>query len=393
MLYYDTVAPDREWTRALRSASTAVLKVPFLDLGRIHAPLAATLERDFRALVVRGAFVNGAEVQAFERAFSAYCSSPHCVGVSSGLDALRLALLAQGINRGAEVLVPANTFAATVEAVVQAGARPVVVDVDATDFNMDMDAAAAAISPRTEAIVPVHLYGQMAEPTALRRLAQSHGLFVLEDASQAHGAEREGIRPGAAGDAAAFSFYPGKNLGAMGDAGALVCRDPELAARVRALREHGQTSKYHHEYQGWTARLDTIQAIVLLRKLPLLDGWNAERSSIAARYRRELAGVGDLVLPGAAVRSSPVWHLYVIQTADPNALAEHLLRCGVGSGRHYPEPIHLLPAYRELGYREGAFPVAERFSRSVLSLPIFPGMRETEVELVLCSICGFFGDA
>jgi dTDP-3-amino-3,4,6-trideoxy-alpha-D-glucose transaminase len=372
-----------------------VVNVPFLDLWRIHERFAATLGEEFSSLIERGSFVNGAEVAAFEDAFAAYCGAEHCVGLSSGLDALRLALIAAGLGRGSEpggqeVIVPAHTFIATVEAVTQAGARPVLVDVREDDFNLDAELAAAAVTEQTAAILPVHLYGQLVDVEAVGDLARRHGLTVIEDACQAHGATRAGVRAGTLGDAAAFSFYPGKNLGAMGDAGAVVCDDPELARSMRALREHGQREKYHHVVPGYTARIDTLQAIVLQRKLPYLDEWNEQRRTIAAAYSRDLDGVGDLMLPASAEGSEPVWHLYVVRTGNPVGLAEHLAARGISTGRHYPEPIHLSAAYRSLGYGRGDFPVTERIAASVLSLPIFPGMTGEEVETVVEGVKEYF---
>ena len=319
--------------------------VPFLDLSCSHAALKEPLLDDIADLLDTGAFTNGPAVAEFEQAFAEYCGVDHCVGVSSGLDALRLGLLASGIEPGDEVVVPAATFVATLEAVTQAGGIPVVVDVTERDYCLDPRAAAAAVGPRTHALMPVHLYGQMADMHALLPVADARGLVILEDACQAHGAERAGLRAGAAGTGAAFSFYPGKNLGAAGDAGAFVTGDAEAAAPVRALREHGQTAKYVHAHEGWTARLDTIQAVVLSHKLPLLDDWNAQRRVAARFYGEALAGVGDLVLPPTPAESAPVWHLYVIRTADPESLALFLRERGIGTGRHYPHPVHLTAAY------------------------------------------------
>jgi len=364
--------------------------VRFLDLARSHAPLRESILADIADVIDSGAFVNGAPVAAFEREFAAYCGTADCVGLASGLDALRLALLAFGIEQGDEVLVPAHTFVATFEAVSQAGGVPVPVDVSELDYGLDTSAAAASMTARTRFVLPVHLYGQLADVDGLLELAQGHDLVLLEDACQAHGAERAGRRAGAIGAAAAFSFYPGKNLGAMGDAGALTTDDAGLARRVRALREHGQTEKYRHEIAGYTARLDTMQAAVLLRKLPLLDGWNAERRAAAAFYAEALTGVGDLRLPSIAPTSEPVWHLYVVRTERPEELAGFLADRGVGTGRHYPEPPHLSRAYSRLGYGEGTFPIAEALAREGLSLPIFPGIAQAELEAVTDGIRSFF---
>jgi dTDP-4-amino-4,6-dideoxygalactose transaminase len=366
-------------------------RVPFLDLGRQNASLVPGLLAEIETLLRSSQFINGPHVAEFERAFGAYCQTTACVGTSSGLDALRLALAALDIGPGDEVLVPAMTFVATFEAVSQVGAIPVPVDVREDDYCLDATALPDALTPNTRAVVPVHLYGQMANMEGLVGLAARHDLRIVEDACQAHGARRQGRGPGAETAAAAFSFYPGKNLGAIGDAGAVVTDDVVLAARIRSLREHGQHRKYHHDEIGWTARLDTIQALTLLAKLPLLEEWNAERCAIAALYHEALADVGDLTLPGVPPESSPVWHLYVVRTADPDGLAGHLTQTGVATGRHYPEPPHLSRAYAELGYREGAFPVAEAIARSCLSLPVFPGMTESQVLRVVEGVSSWFG--
>jgi dTDP-4-amino-4,6-dideoxygalactose transaminase len=362
------------------------LPVPFLDLRSSHDALKAELLEEFGKLIDSNAFTNGPAVAAFEAAFAAYCKRESCIGVASGLDALRLALVAAGLEPGDEVLVPANTFIATFEAVTQAGGIPVPVDVSEIDLNMDPDAARAALSERTRFVMPVHLYGQLSDMRALLEL----GLPVIEDACQAHGATRDGIAAGELGLAAAYSFYPGKNLGAFGDAGALVTDDEQLVAGMKALREHGQRAKYDHELIGYTARLDTIQAIVLAHKLPLLDGWNDERRAAATLYSEALAGVGDIELPPVAPDSNPVWHLYVIRTADPQALAQHLRDREIGTGFHYPEPAHLSKAYRSLRYAAGSFPVAEEAAGRVLSLPIFPGISNAQIEAVVDGVRSYF---
>jgi dTDP-4-amino-4,6-dideoxygalactose transaminase len=371
-------------------ATTDVLRVPFVDLGRIHAPLKAQILADVGALVDAGAFANGPAVAEFERAFADFCGTAFVVGVASGLDALRLSLIALGAGPGDEVIVPADTFIATVEAVAQAGAVPVLVDVSESDYNLDVAAVEAALTSRTRALLPVHLYGQLADMRVLGALAERHGLFVLEDACQAHGASRDGAVPGVGTAGAAFSFYPGKNLGAMGDAGAVATADEQLAVRLRVLREHGQTAKYRHELEGFTSRLDTIQAIVLLHKLPHLAAWNHERRQAASAYAAGLEGVGDLVLPAIAPDSNPVWHLYVVQTEDPVALGAFLGERGIGTGRHYPLPPHLSPAYARLGYSAGAFPVTERLAARGLSLPVFAGITGAEVECVIETVQAYF---
>jgi dTDP-4-amino-4,6-dideoxygalactose transaminase len=364
--------------------------VPFLDLNAVHRDIKGDVLDAFGELIDTGAFANGPAVRAFEEAFAAYVGTDIAVGVASGLDALRLGLLAAGLEPDDEVLVPANTFVATLEAVTQARGRPVVVDQSEEDWNIDVARADAASSARTRFVLPVHLYGQMADMRSLGELASRRGLTIVEDACQAHGATRDGLRSGTVGRANAFSFYPGKNLGAFGDAGALVTNDAELAERVKALREHGQRAKYEHELEGYTSRLDTIQAIVLLRKLRLLDSWNAERQAVAAYYLEHLAGVGDLELPPVPAGSSPVWHLFVIRTGDRTALADFLRERGVATGLHYPVPVHLAPAYEWLGHERGDFPVAERHSERLLSLPIFPGMSREQADTVVTAVRAFF---
>jgi len=366
--------------------------VPLVDLGLTHAELKDCILEDVAALIDAGTFTGGPHVAAFEREFGAYCGSEACVGVGSGLDALRLTLIAAGIEPGDEVVVPAMTFVATLEAVRQAGGRPILADIEPLDYTLNVAAAAAMVGPRTRFLLPVHLYGQMADVQGLRTLAEDNHLAVIEDACQAHGATRDGIRAGAAGLAGGFSFYPAKNLGAFGDAGAVVTDDLELARCVRVLREHGQRGKYHHEAEGYTSRLDTIQAVVLLRKLPFLDRWNDERRDVARGYMELLEGVGDLRLPAVAPGSEPVWHLFVVRTANPDGLARHLSGRGIETGRHYPEPVHLSPAFSSLGYREGAFPVAEALARENVSLPIYPGIDEEQVARVADAIVEYFRD-
>ncbi len=364
--------------------------VPFIDLGPSNRAIEPGLLPDIEELIRSGAFTNGPAVAVFEADFAAYCQATDCIGLASGLDALRLGLLAAGLDPGDEVIVPANTFAATFEAVTQAGGRPVVVDVSESDYNLDPEATAAAVGPSTRFLLPVHLYGQLADMKILQDVAGRHGIEIIEDACQAHGASRDGHRAGIAGVAGAFSFYPAKNLGAFGDAGALVTSSSELASQVRALREHGQRDKYRHELEGYTARLDTIQALVLLRKLPLLDGWNEERRAAASFYLDALEGIGDLRLPPVPEGSRPVWHLFVVRTADPDRLAKFLGDRGVQTGRHYPEPPHLSTAYAWLGYERGSFPVAEALAQEVLSLPIFPGITEAQLERVASEVRAYF---
>jgi dTDP-4-amino-4,6-dideoxygalactose transaminase len=378
------------YVRTVRRETTVPVSVPFLDLAAIHAPLAAGITAGIADLIERSAFIDGPQVAEFEDGFARYCGTRWCTGVGSGLDALRLALLAAGIEPGDEVIVPANTFIATFEAVRQAGGIPTPVDVTAQDYNVDVDAMADAIGPRTAVLLPVHLYGQMADTRHVCDLSSAHGLCVIEDACQAHGARRDGMTAGAAGLAAAFSFYPGKNLGAMGDGGAVTTGDEQLAETVRALRQHGQRLKYVHDLEGYTARLDTIQAVVLVQKLASLDAWNSERRGIAKRYAEDLAGVGDLVLPSVPIGSEPVWHLYVVRTADPAALAASLRKRGIATARHYPQPPHLSRAFEWLNLPRGAFPITEALAEQLLSLPIFPGMTEAQLEAVVTAVRASF---
>lgn len=371
-------------------ANLTAAKVPFLDLGFTNRAIKHDVLDDLSALIDTGAFINGPAVHEFEEAFARYCGTRFAVGVASGLDALRLALVAAGIHEGDEVLVPANTFVATLEAVTQAGGRPVVVDMSEDDWNIDPAQVEAAVSSRTRFIMPVHLYGQLADLRALEEITRRHRLTLVEDACQACGAERGGLRVGTRGLASAFSFYPGKNLGAFGDAGALVTDDERIAEDVRALREHGQRAKYIHDREGYTARLDTIQALVLLKKLVHLDDWNRQRAAISSQYLEGLADVGDLELPPIAPNSSSVWHLFVVRTAEPSRLAEHLAERGIATGRHYPVPVHLTGAYAHLGYKIGDFPHAERHAKRVLSLPIFPGMPPHQADAVIGATRSFF---
>jgi dTDP-4-amino-4,6-dideoxygalactose transaminase len=372
------------------SAQGPAVAVPLLDLGVSNRTLRQDFVTSFGELIDSGAFIDGPQVAELEAAFARYSGAPFCVGLASGLDALRLALIAIGPEPGEEAILPANTFVATAEAVVQAGLAPVLVDASEGDYNIDPDAVASAVTPRTRVVVPVHLYGQMADLARLLPVARSRGLDVVEDACQAHGAQRDGLGAGTAGRAGAFSFYPGKNLGAFGDAGALVTSDDELATRVCALRDHGQSAKHRHEAVGYTARLDTVQAAMLLLKLPVLPDWTEERRSIAAAYSETLADVGDLLLPPVPEGSEPVWHLYELRTARADALASFLAERGVQTGRHYPAPVHLTPAFAYLGHEAGAFPVSERLARELVSLPIYPGLGEERFEAVVKAIEDFF---
>jgi dTDP-4-amino-4,6-dideoxygalactose transaminase len=364
-----------------------------VDLGPSNDVVKRRVLERVGETIDRGDFTNGHAVAEFEREFADHVARRHCVAVSSGLDALRLSLVASGLAPGAGVIVPAMTFAATFEAVIQAGGTPVVVDVAEEDYNLDVGETDRAAAQGATHMLPVHLYGQMAEMRGLSRVAQRHSLQIVEDACQAHGARRDGLNSGSVGRAATFSFYPTKNLGAMGDGGALVTDDEAFAEHARALRVHGETHKYHHDYVGYTARLDTIQAIVLLEKLPLLEEWNRQRRAAARFYTdalAELQGV-HLRLPPEPAGSDSVWHLYVVRTSNPQQLAAFLADRGIATGRHYPEPPHLTPAYRSLGFGPGDFPVAEALANEGLSLPLYPGISEAQLVRVCEAVQNYFG--
>ncbi len=359
--------------------------IPFLDLKAPHVELHDEIAEAINRVVSSGWYILGPEVDAFESEFAAYCEASHCVGVANGLDALHLALRAMDVGPGDEVIVPSNTYIATWLAVSQCGATPVPVEPDERSFNIDPSLIEAAITPRTKVILPVHLYGQPADLDPILTIARKHGLKVLEDGAQAHGARYKGKRIGAHGDAVAWSFYPGKNLGALGDGGAVTTSDPEIADRIRVLRNYGSRVKYVNEERGFNSRLDPIQAAVLRVKLKYLDEWNARRAEIAARYQAALAGTA-LVLPAAPEWANPVWHLYVIRTPQREAMQRHLTDAGIGSLIHYPIPPHLQQAYASLGYKPGGFPIAEIMANEVLSLPMGPHLGDDSVDAVIASL-------
>lgn len=323
----------------------------------------------------------GDNVTAFEREFADYCGVRECVGVGSGTDALVLALRAAGVGAGDEVITVGNTFIATVEAIVLVGATPVLVDIDPDTYTMDPDALAARISSRTRAIVPVHLYGQLADMPRIMRVAQRHGLLVIEDACQAHGAKLAGKRAGSFGDAACFSFYFSKNLGAYGEAGAVLTNNSEVARQIVRIRNHGQTGKYDHQVLGVNSRLDELQAAVLRIKLRHLDDWNDRRRSHATNYNQLLAGTG-LVLPSEAPGSRHVYHLYVVRSSNRDSIITGLGEAGVGTGIHYPVPIHLQPAWVAHGFAPVSLPITEAYAREIVSLPLYPELTETEIEFI-----------
>ena len=361
------------------------MKVPFLDLHAAYLELKPEIDAAIARVLDSGWYILGPEVEAFEAEYAAYCEAEHAIGVANGLDALHLALLAMGVGPGDEVIVPSNTYIATWLAVSQCGATPVPVEPVEATYNIDPARIEAAITPATRVILPVHLYGQPADLDPILAIARKHGLRVLEDAAQAHGARYKGRRIGAHGDAVAWSFYPGKNLGALGDGGAVTTNDPELADRIRVLRNYGSRVKYVNEVKGFNSRLDPIQAAVLRVKLRVLDEWNARRQGIAQRYLEGLAGSG-LVLPQVPEWAEPVWHLFVVRHPERDALVKRLAEAGVGTLIHYPVPPHLQAAYAEMGFGVGAFPVAERMAGEVVSLPMGGQMAAEGVE-VICGVC------
>lgn len=362
--------------------------IPLVDLKAQYVAIRPAVDAAVQSVLDSTNFIMGPEVKAFEQAFAAWCGVAQCAGVASGTAALDLVLRSLGVGRGDEVITVAHTFIATAEAISAVGARPVFVDIDPLTYTMDAHAVAAAITPATRVILPVHIYGQPADMDAIGAVAQRHGLPVVEDAAQAHGATWNEVRAGALGTAACFSFYPGKNLGAYGDAGAVTSSDAELAGQVRLLRNHGRRSKYLHEVKGFGERIDTLQAAVLTAKLAYLDEWTAARRRLAARYSA-LLHTSDLVLPHVAAQADPAWHLYVIRTPQRDRLLEHLQANGIGAGVHYPVPLHLQPAYADLGYRRGALPVSEEVADTCLSLPLYPEMSEAQQDRVVAAICEF----
>jgi dTDP-4-amino-4,6-dideoxygalactose transaminase len=356
--------------------------VPFVDLAAGHAELGSEMETAVARVLASEWYLLGPELERFEQEFADYCGTRHCVGVGTGLSAIELALRAAGVGPGDEVLVPAYTWIATWLAVSRAGARPVGVDVDEATYNMDARLLPEAITTKTAAVVPVHLRGEPADMDSIGTLAREHGLLVIEDAAQAHGARHRGRRAGSLGDAGAFSFYPSKNLGALGDGGAVTTDDEELADRVRLLRNYGMRNRYEIEAAGFNSRLAEIQAAALRVKLPYLDEWNAARAGLAAVYREVLGGEESVALPRTPSWADPVWHLFIVGLADRDSGAAALRERGVETLVHYPMLPHLSPAYAELGLRRGSFPVAEGLADSALSLPMFPQLESSLCEAV-----------
>ncbi len=366
------------------------MKIPFLDLGAAYRELQAEIDTAVARVLSSGYYIGGPEVEAFEGEFATYCGASHAVGVANGLDALHLALRAMDVGPGDEVVVPSNTYIATWLAVSQCGATPIPVEPDVYTRNIDPARIEAALTPRTKVILPVHLYGQPADMEPILAIARKHGLCVLEDAAQAHGARYKGKRLGAHGDAVAWSFYPGKNLGAMGDGGAVTTNDARLADRIGVLRNYGSRAKYVNEVKGYNSRLDPVQAAILRVKLTHLDDWNARRTSLAARYQQGLSG-SSLTLPHVPDWAEPAWHLYVVQHHKREVMQKELADAGIGTLIHYPIPPHLQTAYADLGYGRGSFPISEKIHKEVLSLPIGPTMSLSQAEQVIDAVRSAIG--
>jgi dTDP-4-amino-4,6-dideoxygalactose transaminase len=359
--------------------------IPFVDLKAQYHSIKEEIDQAVAGVLESTAFVLGKEVVAFERDFAAYVNCSHAIALNSGTSALHLALLAAGVGPGDEVITTPFTFVATVAAVGYCGARPVFVDIDPQSFTIDVNQIEAAITPRTKVILPVHLYGHPADMNPILEIAKRHKLVVIEDAAQAHGAEYKGRRVGSIGDMGCFSFYPGKNLGAYGEGGAVTTNNPEHTRIINMLRDWGAERKYHHELKGYNYRMEGFQGAILRVKLRYLEGWTDMRREHARVYSELLAG-GDVTVPAVRPDSKPVWHVYGIRTKDRQALQQSLQEQGVQTNIHYPFPIHLLPAWAELGYREGAFPQAEAAAREELSLPMYPELTKAQVEQVCAAV-------
>jgi dTDP-4-amino-4,6-dideoxygalactose transaminase len=366
------------------------MKVPILDLKPGYDELRADLDAAYHRVMESGWLLLGGELEAFETEYAASIGVKHCVGVANGLEAMQLVLMALGVGAGDEVIVPSHGYIATWLAVTHVGAKPVPCEPDASTYNIDPSRIESLITSRTKAILPIHLYGQTAEMDAINALAAKHGLFVLEDAAQSHGARCRGRSAGSLGGAAGVSFYPSKNLGALADAGAVTTNDDALADKIRHLRNYGSKVRYHNEYVGLNSRMSELQAAFLRVKLPRLAEWNARRARLAAQYLECLDGVGDLALPQVPTWAEPVWHLFVVRTARRDALQKHLAAHGVGTQIHYPIPPHLSHAYAAAGWKPGDFPLAEQFANEVLSLPIGPHHTSAQIDHVCAVVRAFF---
>lgn len=358
------------------------MKIPFVSFKPLERELNEELRKAFERVYSRSWYIEGEEDKVFEKAFAKYCDRKYCIGVGNGLDALFLALKALGIKHGDEVIVPSNTYIATALAVTYVGATPVFVEPDINTFNINPSEIECAITDKTKAIMPVHLYGQPCDMDPIMEIAEKYNLYIVEDCAQAHGAQYKGKVIGSFGDVAGFSFYPGKNLGALGDAGATVTNDEDLAGKIRALGNYGSDYKYHHIYQGNNSRLDELQAAFLAAKLPCLDKINIERRRIAKVY---LDGIknSEIILPHVPEYATPVWHIFGIRCKKRDELEKFLNNAGIGTNKHYPIPMHLQECYKDLGFRKGDFPIAEEISETELSIPMYYGMTDEEIQYVI----------
>lgn len=366
------------------------MRIPFVDLKRQYASIKEAVFTSVEEIFQNTSFILGPAVEQFESEFAHYCDVKHAIGVASGTDALFLTLKALSIGEGAEVITVPNTFTATVDAIVKSGARPVFVEMDKDTYNIDVSKIEEKINEKTKAIMPVHLYGQPADMDEILQIAKRHSLDVIEDACQAHGAKYKGRRVGAIGDAACFSFFPAKNLGAYGDGGAIVTNNQELAEKIKMLRNYGQKKKYYHEFVGYNSRLDSIQAAVLRIKLRHLDKWNDLRKQHADEYKKLLAGIGEIILPKEGLERTHVYHLFVVRVPQREALRKYLASKEIFDGIHYPVPVHLQNAYRFLEYKKGDFPTTEKYADEILSLPMFPELRKDEIKYVTDEIKNWF---
>lgn len=364
------------------------MNIPFVSFKPLERELDTELRAAFERVYTNSWYIEGKEDEKFETAFAEYCESKYCVGTGNGLDSLMMALKALGISSGDEVIVPSNTYIATALAVTYVGAKPVFVEPDIRTFDVDPNRIEEAITSKTKAIMPVHLYGQPCDMDSIVEIAKKHNLYIVEDCAQAHGATYKGKKIGSFGDAAGFSFYPGKNLGALGDAGATVTNSKELADKVRALGNYGSDYKYHHIYQGNNSRLDEMQAAFLAAKLPVLDKVNENRRATAKKYLKGIENK-EVVLPYVPEYANPVWHIFGIRCKRRKALEEFLNSKGIGTNKHYPIPMHLQECYKDLGFKKGDFPIAEEISETELSIPMYYGMTDEEVQYVIDAINAF----
>ena len=366
------------------------MKVPFLNLKVQYLEIKEEVNESIQDIMNTAIFAGGSYVDSFEKKFAEFCQCNHAIGVGSGTDALWVALLALGVGKDDEVITTPNTFIATVEAISFCGAKPVFVDVIEDTYSMDPELLEKAITPKTKVIIPVHIFGQMCDMDRIMEIAEKHNIYVLEDACQAHGSEYKGKRAGSIGYVGAFSFYPGKNLGAYGEAGAIVTNDNELVSNIKKFRDHGQRTKYYHDIIGWNARMDNIQAAVLNVKLNYIEKWNEQRRKNASLYSKKLAGIKGISIPFEAEYSKHVYHIYAIRAKNRDKLIEHLKNNDIGCGIHYPIPIHLQDAYKSLNIKEGMYPVSEKTANEFVSLPMFPELKEGDIDYVVDSIKEFY---